>query len=461
YARDSWYVRMTDPEIKKKLIEENKSINWEPAHIGEGRFGEWIDGVKDWAISRERYWGTPLAVWLSGDGDKIVVDSLDTLKKYAKKSGNTYFVMRHGGTEGNRDDKVSYKNQAADNLTPEGAVEVEASATELKSKNIDLIVTSHFTRTKETSDIVRKALGLPESAVIEEPRLCEMNPGKFDGGRWKDYHEHIQFTGPNWFDRRIEDGESLKDVKLRTAAVLYELEEKYKGKNILLVTHGAPAWLLYVNTGMFEPDHQEYVPANTHVFVQEFKRFANAEFRELPFVSMPHDENYELDLHRPYIDEVVLEKDDKEFYRTKEVMDVWFDSGAMPFAQDHYPFENKDFVDDAGYPADYISEAIDQTRGWFYTLHAVGVLMGRGKAYRNVICLGHLLDAKGKKMSKSIGNIVDPWVMLEKYGVDTLRLWMYSVNQPGESKNFDEKTVIDLNRQVFGLYYNVLAFYEL
>jgi isoleucyl-tRNA synthetase len=142
-------------------------------------------------------------------------------------------------------------------------------------------------------------------------------------------------------------------------------------------------------------------------------------------------------------------------------MDVWFDSGAMPFAQDHYPFENKKWVDGKGFPADFISEAIDQTRGWFYTLHAVGVLLGRGKAYKNVICLGHILDEKGKKMSKSLGNIVDPWLMIEKYGVDTLRLWMYSVNQPGESKNFDEKTVSELHNKVFNLLYNVLAFYEL
>ena len=135
--------------------------------------------------------------------------------------------------------------------------------------------------------------------------------------------------------------------------------------------------------------------------------------------------------------------------RVPEVADVWFDSGAMPFASG------------ADYPADYIVEAIDQTRGWFYTLHAVGILMGRGKAFKNVICLGHLMDASGKKMSKSLGNIVDPWQMIEKYGVDTLRLWMYSVNQPGESKNFDEKTVVQLEQQVFGLLYNVLFFYEL
>src|SRR5665213_836245 len=143
--------------------------------------------------------------------------------------------------------------------------------------------------------------------------------------------------------------------------------------------------------------------------------------------------------------------------KVPEVLDVWFDSGAMPFAQDHYPFATKDIL----YPANYISEAIDQTRGWFYTLHAVGILMGRGKAYKNVICLGHLLDASGKKMSKSVGNVVEPFEAMDKYGADALRLWMYSVNQPGESKNFDEKTVALLSQQVFGLLYNVLAFYEL
>src|SRR5665811_2417055 len=100
-------------------------------------------------------------------------------------------------------------------------------------------------------------------------------------------------------------------------------------------------------------------------------------------------------------------------------------------------------------------------RDRFYTLHAVGVLMGKGKAYKNVICLGHILDKDGKKMSKSIGNVVDPWEMIEKYGADTLRLWMYSINQPGESKNFDEKTVAELHNKVFNLLYNVLAFYEL
>jgi isoleucyl-tRNA synthetase len=147
--------------------------------------------------------------------------------------------------------------------------------------------------------------------------------------------------------------------------------------------------------------------------------------------------------------------------RVPEVIDVWFDSGAMPFAQDHYPFKNKDWVDGPGFPADYISEAIDQTRGWFYTLHAVGILMGKGAAYKNVISLGHLLDKNGKKMSKSLGNVVNPWDMMDKYGVDVLRFWMYSINQPGDSKNFDEKTVDEIVKKVPNLLLNVLSFYQM
>ncbi|MEX0932362.1 MAG: class I tRNA ligase family protein, partial [Parcubacteria group bacterium] len=158
--------------------------------------------------------------------------------------------------------------------------------------------------------------------------------------------------------------------------------------------------------------------------------------------------NYELDLHKPYIDEVVLEKDGKEYKRTPEVMDVWLDSGAMPFAVE------------SPYPADFISEGIDQTRGWFYTLHAVGSIMGKGRAYKNVICLGHILDEEGKKMSKSVGNVLDPWEMIDKYGVDVLRLWMYSVNQPGESKSFDERTVEEVGKKIFNMLDNVYNFYD-
>ena len=157
---------------------------------------------------------------------------------------------------------------------------------------------------------------------------------------------------------------------------------------------------------------------------------------------------------------VLTTADGTELTRVKEVMDVWFDSGSMPYAQDHYPFENKEWIDGKGFPADYISEAIDQTRGWFYTLLAVGALMGKGTPYKNVICLGHLLDEKGQKMSKSKGNIIEPMQAIEKYGADTLRFWMYSVNQPGDSKSFDDKTVKESAR-VMSWFENAVKFYQL
>jgi isoleucyl-tRNA synthetase len=174
---------------------------------------------------------------------------------------------------------------------------------------------------------------------------------------------------------------------------------------------------------------------------------------EFEFTPLPHNENFELDLHRPFIDEIKLVGEAGEtLERASEVMDVWFDSGAMPWAQDR---------ENLLYPADYICEAIDQTRGWFYTLLAIATLLEAGAPYKNAISLGHLLDSRGKKMSKSVGNVVDPWLMMEKYGADVLRFWFYSVSQPGESKNFDEQTVLEVSRKVFNPLLNVLSFYQL
>ncbi len=460
YARDSWYIRMSDPKIKSKLISENQKINWEPSHIRDGRFGEWLRELKDWAISRERYWGTPLPVWQSRDGERVVVDSIKTLQEYAKTSGNTYFVMRHGQTTTNLKNLVSNKINSGSHLTEKGIADTKASAQKIKGENIDLIFTSPFNRTRETTKVLVEELGLKEGQVIVDDRLGEMMVPSYEGRTWMDYHHAYPKTVEN-FDHANPGDESYLDVKQRMMQFLFEIEEKYKGKKILIVTHGGPAWLLMASANLLGTEKTLELLSNT----KDFHYFDNSEIQKLAFKPFPHNEKGELDLHKPYIDEIVLEKDGKELKRTKEVMDVWFDSGAMPFAQDHFPFDKKFHglfgKNKLSYPADFISEAIDQTRGWFYTLHAVGVLMGRGLAYKNVICLGHLLDAKGKKMSKSQGNVIDPWEMIQKYGVDTLRLWMYAVNAPGESKNFDEKTVLDLNRQVFGLLYNVLAFYEL
>ncbi|ETB63929.1 TPA: isoleucine--tRNA ligase [Candidatus Nomurabacteria bacterium] len=448
YARDSWYIKMS--ALRDKLVEENKGINWEPSYIKEGRFGEWLSDIKDWAISRERYWGTPLPVWKCEKCNKIeVIRSLEDLKNKTKKSGNKYFVMRHGEADNNLTDLVSTSYNNEDHLTENGKNQVKENAENLKDKNIDFIFTSPFVRARETSEIVQDVIGLEDEKVIVDDRLHEMSLPMYEGRTWTEYHKDYPNTVETFYHG--EDGnESYNDMKRRIMSFLYEMEDKYSGKNILIVTHGGPSWLAVA--GSMGLNGEESLK-----MIKDYNYLKNAEWREVPFYPIPHDENYELDLHRPYIDEVELQCEcSGKLERSKEVMDVWLDSGTMPFSQDHYPFDGE-----INYPADFISEAIDQTRGWFYTLHAVGVLMGRGKAYKNVICLGHILDANGKKMSKSLGNIVDPWEMIHKYGADTLRMWMYSVNQPGESKNFDEKTVSELHNKVFNLLYNVLAFYEL
>lgn len=259
YAKDSWFIAMHT--LKEKLIRNNETINWVPGHFKHGRFGEWLNELKDWAFSRERYWGTPLPIWKSDTGEYLCVGSFAELKELAR------------------------------------------------------------------------------------------DPEKID----------------KWFDP-----------------------------------------------------------------------------------------------HRPFVDEIVLKKDGTEYHRVTEVIDVWFDSGAMPFAQWHYPFENAPRIDDGvSFPADYIAEAVDQTRGWFYTLLAVSTLLDKPAPYQNVVCLGHILDSKGRKMSKSRGNVVDPFDIMDRYGVDALRWFFFTVNQPGEAKLFDEKQVGDIVKKNWMILANVLSFWQM
>jgi len=454
YARDSWYIRMS--ALREELLKENKTIHWEPEHIRDGRFGEWLSEVKDWALSRERYWATPLPVWQTADGnERVVVGSIDDLRAHTKKSGNHYILMRHGESESNTSGVISSRVDNVHHLTNAGVAGVRRSAEALRGKGITKIIASPLLRTRETAELIADSLGITRDGIIFDRRVQELDTGVLEGKRWSDYEKMIPTTRER-FAKAPTSGETLNDLKRRLGDFIYDIDAVYTNETVLIVSHEAPLQALVM--AMNGLDTERSITLKDAVDW----RFDTSEWREVSFVPLPHNEYYELDLHRPYIDNIQLvSASGKMLARTPEVMDVWLDSGAMPLAQDHYPFENTAWVDGPGYPADYISEAIDQTRGWFYTLHAVGVLMGKGKAYKNVISLGHILDAEGKKMSKSVGNVVNPWHMIDRYGVDALRFWMYTINQPGESKNFDEKVVDEIVKKVFNLLQNSLHFYTL
>ena len=281
YPLDSWFVKMT--EVKNRLVELNKGINWKPRATGEGRFANWLENVNDWNLSRSRYWGIPLPIWR---------------------------------TEDLKEEKII------------GSVE-----------------------------------------------------------------------------------ELINEIDKSVAAGLMS-ENPFKG---------------------FE-------------------------------IGNMSNENYtKIDLHKNIVDEIILVSDSrKPMKRESDLIDVWFDSGAMPYAQLHYPFENKELIDqNKAYPADFIAEGVDQTRGWFYTLHAIATAVFDSVAYKNVVSNGLVLDKNGQKMSKRLGNAVDPFETLAKYGPDATRWYMISNANPWENLKFDIEGIDEVRRKFFGTLYNTYSFFAL
>ena len=282
YPLDSWFIRSTAK--KERMAELNKTINWQPESTGTGRFGNWLENLNDWNLSRSRFWGTPLPIWRDEDGEEICIGSLQELYDEIEKS-------------------------------------VEAG-------------------------------------------YMKSNPLK---------------------DKGFVPGDYSKD-------------------------------------------------------------------------------NYDkVDLHRPYVDNIVLvSPTGKAMKREADLIDVWFDSGSMPYAQIHYPFENKELIDKRlAFPADFINEGVDQTRGWFFTLHAIATMVFDSVAFKNVISTGLVLDAKGDKMSKHKGNVVNPFTMIDKYGADPVRFYMMTNSEPWVNLKFDEKGVDKVRRKFFGTLYNTYSFFSL
>jgi isoleucyl-tRNA synthetase len=280
YPLDSWFIKAAS--MKERMAELNKTINWKPESTGTGRFGEWLNNLQDWNLSRSRYWGIPLPIWTSEDKtEEICIGSAEELKAEIDRSIKAGFMTKNP--------------------------------------------------------------------------LGNFTPGNFS-------------------------------------------KENY----------------------------------NT------------------------------FDLHRPYADDIILERNGKKLFRQADLIDVWFDSGAMPYAQLHYPFENKELIDKRGYyPADFIAEGVDQTRGWFYTLHAIAVMLFDSVAYKNVISNGLVLDKNGNKMSKRLGNAVDPFKTLPQYGPDATRWYMVTNASPWDNLKFNEEGITEVQRKFFGTLYNTYSFFAL
>src|SRR3989338_8979586 len=458
YATTSWFVEVT--KIKDQLVEANNEVNWVPEHVGVGRFGKWLEGARDWAVSRQRYWGAPLPIWRNPETKEWkVFGSFKELLAQVPQSGSQYFLMRHGEAEANTKNVTQTKIEVANPLTKNGRKVAQASASSLKDKGIDLIIASPFERTKETAQIVARELGLDGTSIVYDDRIAEIKVGEFDGKSIDEYHAFLNASG-DWYTAAPEEGESHQAVRRRVGAFLHDIYTKYAGKRVLIVSHNSP--LNVLRAMLHEDGALPEVFDHTHAG----RTFTHGEMLEGTFTKYPHNDDYVLDVHRPYIDDLdVRDENGTRLERVPDVFDCWFESGSMPYGQQHYPFENTDRFDATtglGFPADFIAEGLDQTRGWFYSLIVLGTALFGISPFKHVIVNGLVLAEDGRKMSKSLRNYPDPMELVDRLGADAMRL--YLLTSPivrGEDLNFSEKGVMEIQRKTIGRLHNVLQMYEM
>jgi len=449
YAASSWFVKVTD--LKEKLLAENQEVNWIPEHIKDGRFGKWLAGARDWAVSRQRFWGAPLPVWQCGECKKFkIVGSIEELKKNTKTSGNQYFVMRHGEAENNVQNLISSGVRDKYELTKLGRQQVTEATVRLKPEKISKVFASPFVRTRQSAEIMVAGFGLSPEQIIFDARLGELNYGQFNGRPFAESIEYEEKNMPNYADS-IAGGESYLEAKRRFGDFIYELESKLSDETILIVTHG-------IGLEVFEAIIRGADAKESKQIIDTFESPLAKPYK-LDFVPLPHNADYELDFHRPGIDEIKLKcVCGDEMKRIEDVFDVWFESGSMPYGQVHYPFDSKIL----SYPADFIAEGVDQTRGWFYSLLVLGVGLFDRSPYKNVVVNGLILAEDGQKMSKRLNNYPDPNSTINKYGADSLRFYLLSSPAArAEEFSFSERGLSEVMRRVVMRLKNVLAFYQL
>jgi isoleucyl-tRNA synthetase len=449
YATKYWLIKVS--QVKDKIIENFKKTKWIPESTGN-RFYEWIKEGRDWNLSRTRFWGIPLPVWRCDKCSQIeVIGSLKELASHFK-ANNNYYLMRHCVALLNQKNFLSsYPETTFNPLTRKGVLDAKQKAKSLKGK-IDLIYASPILRAKQTAMIIADEIKVP---LFIDERLREIDMGVLQNKPYEEFDKYIvdKVTGKRDLNKKIENGESLNEVKQRAINFILELEKIHRGKNILIVSHGGVLWML---------EGEMKALSSEQIRNFEVKNYELGEIRKVDLMVVPRDDKGNINLHRPYVDNFVWQCKCGGWYkRIPEIADIWYDSGCAPFSSYHYPFENKKEIDqEIIFPSEFIIEGIDQTRGWFYTLLVISTLIKNKAPYKNVLSNGLVLDEKGIKMSKSLGNVVDPMEIMEKYGADVCRFYLFYLNEIGENKSFNEEEVKKIKNEFFDLLFNVLRFYK-
>jgi isoleucyl-tRNA synthetase len=440
YATSSWFVRVE--KIKEKALEYAKNVSWTPKHLKDGRFGNWLEGARDWSISRQRYWASVMPIWKCECGEMKVFGSVKELEQ--KVDLGFFYIMRHGEAQNNVNRILSCKINDGMSLSEKGKEDIKKIAQNLKDKKIDLIISSDLDRTEQTAEIISKELGIE---VIFDKRLRETNVGDFDGEKIDDVPDFKE-KWDKGINMRFPNGDDWFSLGDRAEDFYRFIFDNYRNKNILIVSHGD--LLTAIEAKISGNDYiKEIKEVHGNRYIEK------SECREL---------KYKLtDIHKHIVDKITFkcEKCGGMMKRIPDVLDTWFDSGSMPYAQMHYPFENKEKFE-KGFPAEFIAEGVDQTRCWFYYLHVISSAIKESEAFENVVANGIVLAEDGKKMAKRLKNYPDPMEMFEKHGADAVRFFLLgSPVMAAENLNFSEREVSEVVRGMMRMLWNSYSFFVL